>query len=462
MQATSFVASWDATTQATATDVTDKYWLNDGQTSMFYDIGEAVLRASRAVPTGSIKIWYEYFDHGTGDFFSYASYNPLQVPKEKIKNLNGVSLADAIDFRSKVDATTNLLINSNIPRQGSTFDTDLGYYLGRKTGILLDRRGIFHAVDSASAITPKEPDLSGATNSLQMWSLTLSPYTATIKPPDLYIRYFDNRRYTMKDIGAIERRVNALEEITSLSLLENKTNSLQVRDNNDPTLERYKSGFFVDNFTDATNLFNTGDVNCNIDTTNRILYPRTITTQVGLVEKINYSGAILSSLEQSPQVSARKTDNYKTTGQIISIDYTTTAVLTQLAATTSILVAPFFKLTFLGSMTLTPDSDIFTSVASTKDNQVTSADAEALSAANLAAAQAGGTTSWIAGNGYYAFFGAIQPVNINLATGLVLNNGFGGQDTVSGINTLQTGNIDSTLVGNALDNSFVINGGNTL
>ena len=66
----------------------------------------------------------------------------------------------------------------------------------------------------------------------------------------------------------------------------------------------------------------------------------------------------------------------------------------------------------------------------------------------------------LVGDGHYAFFDAIQTVNVNLLTGVVSNNGFGGQDTVSGINVIQTGSNGSTLVGNASDNFFVIGGGN--
>ena len=370
MQATSFVGTWDAATQATAIDVTEKYILDNGHRAMYYDVGAAVLKGGRAIPAGSIKIWYEYFVHGTGDFFSYASYNPLQVPRQAIPSFDKISLADCLDYRAKVDSTTNLLINSSVPRQGTTFDTDLGFYLGRKEGLLLDRSGIFHNVRGASAITPKDPQLENHGDSLPMWVLTLSPYTATVKAPDIFIKALDHRRYTMKDIAGIDRRVSALEAISSLSLLETKTNSLQVRDNNDPTLERYKSGFFVDNFSDLSNLEDGSDVNVSIDTEARMMFPRTLSYQFGVAEKINYSGAVQSSLEQQPQQIARSYDNYRMTGSMLTLDYTTSTVLQQILATTSICVAPFLQVTFLGNLTLTPDSDIFTSTQSVGNNVV--------------------------------------------------------------------------------------------
>ena len=51
----------------------------------------------------------------------------------------------------------------------------------------------------------------------------------------------------MKDIGALETRIGNLEETTSLSLLESKTESLVITD---PTtgMDRFKNGFVVDPF----------------------------------------------------------------------------------------------------------------------------------------------------------------------------------------------------------------------
>ena len=80
---------------------------------------------------------------------------------------------------------------------------------------------------------------------------------ATIKlPPYLYnpanatVTLMDNRRYTMRDIGLIEDRVETLERVTSLSLLEVNTQTLQIQDADGDN--RFKSGFFVDDFKNYT------------------------------------------------------------------------------------------------------------------------------------------------------------------------------------------------------------------
>ena len=53
----------------------------------------------------------------------------------------------------------------------------------------------------------------------------------------------------MKDIGSLENRIKNLENYTTLSLLETDTKNLSIKDPN-TGLDKFKSGFFVDNFTD--------------------------------------------------------------------------------------------------------------------------------------------------------------------------------------------------------------------
>ena len=50
----------------------------------------------------------------------------------------------------------------------------------------------------------------------------------------------------MKDIGRLERRIDTVEYYTALSLLERDAESFEIQDSNG--LNRFKSGFIVDNF----------------------------------------------------------------------------------------------------------------------------------------------------------------------------------------------------------------------
>ena len=66
----------------------------------------------------------------------------------------------------------------------------------------------------------------------------------------------------------------------------------------------------------------------------------------------------------------------------------------------------------------------------------------------------------IRNNSAYILWNAPQVANINLETGIVSNNGFGGLDHVSGIDIIHTGSNGSYINGNNSDNTFWINGGN--
>jgi hypothetical protein len=67
----------------------------------------------------------------------------------------------------------------------------------------------------------------------------------------------------MVDIKQLENRIKNLEYYTTLSLLETNTTSLFVPDSNG--LNRFKSGFFVDNFTSPLTQENAIEIKNSID-----------------------------------------------------------------------------------------------------------------------------------------------------------------------------------------------------
>ena len=359
LMATGYVGSWDAATQATALDVTENYDFDDGQRDAFYDFGSLTLRSGSPSPSGSIKVFYDYFNHGTGDFFAYSSYSTTQVPYETVPEYNGQSLRDVLDFRCKVDASSRL-VDLEIPRFGSSFLTDVSFYLARKEKVLLNRNSDFYTIASVSSINPETPKLAEDDNSVQLYDLGLEPYTRSAEWPSITIKKIDNQRYTMRDIGRMEKRITNLEEITSLSLLETKTNSLQIRDNLDSTLERYKTGFFVDNFADASNADLGANSNFALDLNTKTLYPAIKNDSLLLREKINTLASPTTATEFALIESARAISGYRVTGDLLTLDYTTSTVISQNLATTSISVTPFLVAAFLGRLELTPDSDIYT------------------------------------------------------------------------------------------------------
>jgi len=364
--ASSFVASWSAATQANATDVSARYYLDNGQRDIYYDVGRAILQPGFPTPTGSIKVFYDYFDHGSGDFFARSSYDELVVPYETIPVYNNYNLGDVLDFRSKINVASGNLDSLAPPRFGTNYTADISFYLGRKEKIYLDRNSEFYNVSGVSEEAPEFPKVAQNNNSINLYDIELKPYTKTSEYPDVLIKNYDNKRYTMRDIGRINRRVQQLEEVSALNLLETATKSLQIRDNLDSTLERYKTGFFVDNFADANNGENGGDARYSIDFQNQTMNPNVDYYSFPLVEKLNYTVANTTATELDPVRLGRFTDNYKISGDLLTVYYTTSNVLKQVLATTSIAVAPFLTATFLGKLRVIPDQDIYQNVIENK------------------------------------------------------------------------------------------------
>ena len=183
-----------------------------------------------------------------------------------------------------------------------------------------------------------------------------------ILPPFLYdvvrepiIRMKDNRRYTMRDIGKLEQRIENLERITSLSALELETNTFQVRDADG--LNRFKSGFVVNDFKDRAFIdFNPeGGSKCDVDVVNQELIPAvdfwSMNPELALNTSIDVATADLNSnLELLDP-------NCKKTGDLITLDFEEVDWIENPQATGVENVNPFNVIAFHGVVKLDPPSD---------------------------------------------------------------------------------------------------------
>jgi hypothetical protein len=373
LMATTFVTSWTTAVAITALDITANYQIDNGQRDAFYDYGALVRNQNSPEPQGSLKIYYDYFDHGAGDFFTFGSYSPSQVPYENIPEYKGLKLRDYLDFRPLI-GTTSTLTNVNILRYGSTFTAKTSRYLARKDKIVLDSAAKIYAISSVPAVVPGEVQLAVNSDSLELFDVDLASYTDSSEWPDVIFTAREHQRYTMKDIGRLERRIENLEEVVTLSLLEVATKSLQIRDNKDSTLERYKTGFFVDPFTDQTNADpDTNENRFSINPEEQTMQVHISPYGLPLVEKINYTtyspAGNEGSGETAPINAARDIQNYQVTGDLLTLPYTTSVLLRQLIATTSIAVAPYIAISFIGSMKVFPSKDIYEDVSTIKINK---------------------------------------------------------------------------------------------
>jgi hypothetical protein len=368
LKSVSMATSFGAYSAVDAVDITSRYELDNGQRDNFYDIGRIKLKTGELTPTGSLRITFDYFTHGTGDYFDVDSYSGA-VDYENIPSYTSdttgevYELRDSLDFRPRVGASST--INSgnqdrkfqtvdtaldteastvNVVKFESSVTTDHEYYLQRVDKIFLDKEGNFKVLKGASSLSPEIP--GSLDNAMHLYTLFIPAFTLDIA--DVGIEAVDNRRYTMRDIGRLERRIENVEYYTQLSLLEASAQSLQIQDADG--FDRFKNGFIVDNFTghgigDAGNL----DYKVSMDYAKGEMRPTFHEDAIQLVERDDDGTAIVAA--------DRTAANYAKTGDLITLPYTETTLIDQPYASKTVNVNPFGIFTWIGSIALTPTND---------------------------------------------------------------------------------------------------------
>jgi len=224
------------------------------------------------------------------------------------------------------------------------------YYLPRIDKVYLDTFGNFIVKKGTSEINPKPPVNSNPDGLMEVGTITLPAYL--YDPQDATISLVDNRRYTMRDIGKLEDRIENLERVTSLSLLELNTQTLQVQDaqgNN-----RFKTGFFVDDFKNDT-LINVDVSSIEVDPNSQelttIISSNTLKGQVAPASEISDENLDLSTNFNLLDSNVQKT------GNIITLKYESVGWIEQPLATRVENVNPFNVVSYNGNVKLSPSSD---------------------------------------------------------------------------------------------------------
>ena len=351
------------------TDVTSRYTFDDGQRDTIYDVSRIVLKPGFEETTGQLVIAFDYFEHSQGDFCTIDSYlheagvGEDEIPTFDSSVLGITELKNVIDFRPKVDSTAiipGFLDTATLERTQGSFagpgaiissspapDLNLEYtfsfsqkqYLDRIDGIFLDKKGNFVVKEGNSSLNPSKPD--PIEDAVPLFYAYIPAFTKTNK--DVRITPVDNRRYTMRDIGKLEKRIERLEYYTTLSILEQQALNMQVKD--EIGLDRFKSGFFVDNF-EAHKVGNLKslDYRCAVDPQQSVLRPQSKEDSVRLSE--------VNTREDQRSVSG-----YQKTGHMVTLPYTPLSLLGNSFASGKLNPNPFVVLQYVGDSTLSPSID---------------------------------------------------------------------------------------------------------
>lgn len=326
-------------------DLSGKFVIDNGQRDNHYRNGRLTVKDGTSPPSNPVFVRFKHFTHGVnGDFFAVNSYiGQVDYPKIPDHTLNTgktVNLRNVLDFRSVMDTDsdfsnsgTGARINE-LPQVNDTVQADITYYLNRGSLLTINTEGSFSLIDGTEAFRPQLPQLP--INSLPLYNLYLGGNT--LNDSDTLIQKIDHRRYTMKDIAELERRVDDIEEQTALSLLEIDTKNFKVLDASG--LDRTKSGFFVDNF--STQMFSktsSDDYRASIDPLLNELHPSFTEDNIRMI----YDSAASSGV-------IRKGDN-------VYMNHISVPYITQSKASKAVALNPFEAVIYHGDIDLSPASD---------------------------------------------------------------------------------------------------------
>lgn len=230
-------------------DLTGFFKVDNGQRDNYYGLSRLILKGRDSAGTISVK--FRHFEHGDGNFFAINSYTgtvdykdiPYYVTSQGVQ----ISLRDYIDFRPVQDIDSDysggISEVNRLPKPGNLITSTNEYYLPKAAKLCIDTEANIRFIPGVTSLNPAYPDTP--LNSLPIYNILMHPNT--INDSDVSVQRLDRKRFTMEDINRLEQRVDKLEELTSLNMIELDTKNFEVLDS--AGNNRTKSGFVIDNFS---------------------------------------------------------------------------------------------------------------------------------------------------------------------------------------------------------------------
>lgn len=302
----------------------------------------------------SLLIVFDCFTRSAEGFFARPSYpvdntkilansattiSEVEIP-EFLDAVNYYDLRDSFDFRpykantvalTTVEASAPInpgwltdfsVTDKEFPQPDADVDYDLEYYLGRADRVIVRKTGEIDVVEGKAGLPGIRSLPPPVADSLTIATLSIPPYPSHPKvlmpsTEDFIFRLVGNKtvlvdrrtarsriktietgdeynrqphRYTMAEIGSLERRIENLERQVTLSATEKSLSELTIPSSLSPTMNRFKFGFFVDDFTStAFSNYVSVDMTATVDLEKQVLAPKTM--QFGIPYQFDRSDA---------------------------------------------------------------------------------------------------------------------------------------------------------------------------
>lgn len=357
-------------------NIANDFILNFGQEKDIANYSYIERKSSSTPPTKKLKIIYNYYyinSADDGNLVVANSYDTNRFTNDKII-FDGNRVTDLIDLRPRVvpyDPSTNTFSpfewnartftsdtnsSSYILSKNKNLNLSYDYYLARIDRLYLDRTGEFILSKGVPALSPKTPD--PVDGSMEVATITLPPYVYNVS--EISVKLVSHKRYRMRDISLLEDRIKNIEYYSSLSLLETDTKNLVIRDST-TRLDRFKSGFLVDNFkTSLSGSLGNPLHRCSVDTVEGVVRPQHYTTSIDLL--LGSEAVVGAANTSNPNADLRfvsdlGSPNSVKVGDIVCLKYTDTVWLQNRFATRSENVNPFNVVNWVGVIELNPATD---------------------------------------------------------------------------------------------------------
>lgn len=337
----------DGSPETPVADITDEYRLDSQITDTAYRESKVIRTKAPSFSANSsyrLAINFDYFEHsGTQGYFTIDSYAPALnavdsgVTYETLGSYTATSgveypLAASIDFRPDILGSNPISVV--LPANESTAIFDIEYYLARTDLLQINKDGYIYVKPGEASDDPRPPRTDD--NAMALYQIWLSPYTYTLN--DIRTKFIENRRYTMRDIGSLETRIENIEYYTTLSLLEKSAQEMSIKDENG--FDRFKNGLIADNFQD----FQAGDL------TNKEFKAAADRTKAQLRPSFTMKNRKLV-------FNASKSSGFQLMGNVAVMPFTESVAVEQPYATKHLSVNPYLQYNQEGQMVMSPNND---------------------------------------------------------------------------------------------------------
>ena len=327
-----------------AIDITNNYYLDSGQRDNYYDHAAIILKAGVSPPKGQTVVMIQAYSHDSvtgffdADSYSTTAYNIEAIPYYNSPAFGTFSLRDSIDFRPTrtIGTTANVqsfvLSGLRLPQPDHSMTLTYEFYLPRIDKLLLSKDKTFKIKQGIPSLYPTAP--TDSDDSMTLYVLNIPAFTSDVSK--IKVEYIENKRYTMRDIGTLDKRIQQLEYYSTLSQLESQAvNEKILYQDNITAKDQY--GIIADDFGS----FSIAD-NKNSDLTCYL--------QQGTMSPYKIQSPMRFHLVSS-------SNTFDSSGKTIGLGFSEQPIIVQNTATKYISIQPYLFGQFKGTVKLTPQTD---------------------------------------------------------------------------------------------------------